>query len=252
MPESLDRILPAAPLSYEPEKWNGDAVVRKFNCYAYALDTQDHGWLPLNGRLSTTGPTLSWPRSADFNLRMPPSLKATLFLIRDGLKPIRKHEHSPTDTHIIAYDDYSEHFFRLDADGVWSHKGGKTPASNRDDRGDVITDLENAHFQFFKDLPRGSVSAHFSYYRMPVNGIPVLKESDRDILHKDWAQWPYEFRRLEEYGLMDKLQPAVDIALEKDWDKKTAERYLVACAREVILDHYDPLHFWRLIPHMKG
>lgn len=39
-------------------------------------------------------------------------------------------------------EDY--HFYRLDNDGTWSHKSGRTPARNVDDSGNIITDPRTA------------------------------------------------------------------------------------------------------------
>ena len=38
----------------------------------------------------------------------------------------------------VPHGDY--HWYRQDADGMWSHKMGQTPATNRDNSNNLITD----------------------------------------------------------------------------------------------------------------
>lgn len=246
-----ERIYPTIPLRYEPDPWNAPDVVETFNCEAYAFNTRRHGWLPLYGRLSATRPTLNWPKSAAFNLRMPPSLRASLGLIRDGLVPIRKHEFGPHEAHIIAYDSYADHYFRLDENGIWSQKPGKRPATNRDDRGAVITDPERGHFDFRKDLPRGAISAHFTYWRMPDAGIEVLTEEAQMAVAKEWPNLPYEVRKLMEYGFNPQI--LFDILDEKFphiTDQAQQAHIMRLISQKMIEGTYDPLHYNRLLPYM--
>jgi hypothetical protein len=44
------------------------------------------------------------------------------------------------------------HWYRLDADGTWSHKPGRTPARNTDDSGNIITDPRTANRGAYSDF----------------------------------------------------------------------------------------------------
>jgi hypothetical protein len=57
------------------------------------------------------------------------------------------------------YLDY--HFYRQDANGLWSHKNGSTVATNKDAKGRVIRDP--------KDADRGIYSIFCGYYMVPIN-----------------------------------------------------------------------------------
>lgn len=246
-----DRIYPTMPLQYEPERWNKSGLVQKFNCYAYALNTQKHGWLPLYGRLNAMRPNLAWPETQEFNLRMPPSLRASIELIRDGLVPIRKHEFGPNEAHIVAYDSYADHFFRLDKHGIWSHKPGKHSVTNRDDKGDIVTDPEHGWFGFRQDIPRGSISAHFSYYRLPEAGMRVFSEQKQCDVSQEWPNYPFQLRKLMEYGfdpqvLLDIMDQPHFACFSDVQRSKIAEQI----SENLLQRGYDPLHYWRLMPHM--
>lgn len=174
------RLFPAVPLIYQPERWNADSVVSKFNCYSYALNTQDFGWLPLFGFLGSNKQSIAFPLSEEFALRASPSLRAELWLPVDGLKQIRKHEHSPAEKHIIAYDSHAAHFYRLDGDGIWSHKLGRNLATNRDDMGNVMHDLENADFMGRAGDDYGGTSANIRYFILPEEGLKILHKDVRE------------------------------------------------------------------------
>lgn len=173
-------VYPRNPLTFRPERWNGPAAIDLYNCYAYALDTQEFGWLPLHGRLAQRRQIIKFPDGEDFKARAHPALIPSLWLQVDGLKRIRKHEYGPDEKHIIAYDGFSRHFYRLDSSGIWSHKNGGQAAVNTDDKGAAILDLEAA---FFRDRTRktyGSPSVQLSYYVVPDEGVKILTRQARD------------------------------------------------------------------------
>ena len=174
------RVYPAVPLSYQPERWNADSVVFKFNCYAYALDTQGFGWLPLWGYLAGQRQIVKFPLSDEFRFRASPSLRSDIWLGIDGLKQIRKHEYGPGEKHIIAYDSYAQHFYRLDEGNVWSHKLGMHPATNRDDAGRIIHDLEGAAFDVRDNPDYGGVGANMRYFILPDEGIRIMNAAARE------------------------------------------------------------------------
>ena len=71
--------------------------------------------------------------------------------MRDGLEPIPDYP-SPllnfkTGLALVVslyYDYYDYHGYRLDENGMWTHKPGGTNATNLDNSGNVITDPRTA------------------------------------------------------------------------------------------------------------
>lgn len=135
---------------YEPSLWNTNRLIRRWNnCYNYGNDRRTN--------------TFAQPGKAN-NYRIPtmdgPSVQLGAEL--DGLKPLA----APTsclpepDGNLVALvvwpgNDY--HFYRLDENGLFSHKPGRTEAKNLDNSGSLISDPRTADrgpytvFQCFMD-----------------------------------------------------------------------------------------------------
>lgn len=218
--ETTGKVLPTLPLVYEPDRWNDLSIVGNFNCYSYALNTQEYGWLSLGGFLGRSKQAIKFPRSEEAQVRVTESLRSELWLLVDGLKQIRPHEYGPHEKHIVAYDSFLQHFYRLDQDGVWSHKPGKSPVTNLDARGRTITDLENADFIFSANLARrqSATRANIRYYVLPEEGIKVLFEEHRGdrvridpmparldttrMTHAEYDQWRHQWHRRQEMQML--------------------------------------------------
>lgn len=68
--------------------------------------------------------------------------------ISDGLIPIKYNTECFQECHKVALTIWSEktfHWYRLDSNGLWSHKPGDGPPTNLDYDGNVITDPRNAN-----------------------------------------------------------------------------------------------------------
>ena len=132
--EDSNGILPLSgyELDYNPDYWNGEDV-KDYNCYAYALNTKNHGYMqPGQSTL------ISITRFEIININK------LLSKINSDSKnygfiftPINKYEICPIGTYKVAlvvdnenesesllYPDYDYHWYRQNSDGYWSHKPG--------------------------------------------------------------------------------------------------------------------------------
>lgn len=131
---------------YEPQRWNTDpAIYRSLNCYAYAANYLDpatiekcrrnnskdcRGFFPQPGARSGARNALNARER-----RNCPSVEA---LMRSDIPELTRssfHERCPQGSSKIALvshkgEDY--HFYRQDADGMWSHKDGSNKVKNFD------------------------------------------------------------------------------------------------------------------------
>ncbi|KAL4241121.1 hypothetical protein ACF0H5_001899 [Mactra antiquata] len=137
---------PAGPTKFEPQKWNTYFVEQHNNCYNYA-----------NDKITDT---FAQPGRAG-NCDMPTETLSHGYVIEklskcDGLKPVPalSTDHLPShDWNLVALvfwppkpgsDVYDFHWYRLDRDGKWSHKPGKTEATNLDSSSRLISDPRQA------------------------------------------------------------------------------------------------------------
>lgn len=136
----ISKILPPEPLvtqwprpEYDPDIWNKKGVVEKANCYAYALQSFDT-YFPQIGdrarlkRLIEKGANTLHRR---FN-------KA----VADGLIPAPFNNAPDVKGYyqVALVNGKGWHWYRKDANSLWSHKDGDKPCSDLDDMGNVITD----------------------------------------------------------------------------------------------------------------
>jgi hypothetical protein len=129
--ENLMATLAAAapPPPFNPGKWNNDPNVRaRNNCYNYANDKITNTFAQ-PGRGS--GQIYA---SIDCNGVGPASQ-------RDGQIAVPNPNVTPADGWVIAlviWPGRDFHWYRRDANNMWSHKPGQTPARNVDNSGRVI------------------------------------------------------------------------------------------------------------------
>ncbi|WIA11023.1 hypothetical protein OEZ85_011177 [Tetradesmus obliquus] len=156
------------------EKQPGDWS-RLSNCYCYALDTFKGGWCQPG---AASGVPLEQNSMTCAQLK-----KAVL---ADGAVEVTRQvalNSQPAAGHFIAMflrpqsscnfarcqPDF--HFLRKDANGLWSQKGGESPATNRDAQGQLIKDPQAAKLQ-------GQYTQMCGYFRvepakMKIGTIPV-------------------------------------------------------------------------------
>jgi hypothetical protein len=147
---------------YEPNKWNTKYIRKTHNCYSYALNIIDksRGEACKKYEKKTglsecyklhTHPGQYAGYIDEFTGEKLNKTKLLRRIMRDNPNIIKltKKQECPDNYYKIAVivskcgTDY--HFFRQDNNGLWSHKNGCDNATNKDDKGQLITDPEKAH-----------------------------------------------------------------------------------------------------------
>ena len=119
------------PPPYEPEVWNdGDWIECCNNCYNYACNIRTDTFAQPG--LASTG--IGGPYYGDCDDVTNAALNDGLQRCTDACHPC----HHKVALVTVPGGDY--HWYRQDADGMWSHKMGQTPATNRDNSNNLITD----------------------------------------------------------------------------------------------------------------
>ena len=118
---------------YDPTKWNdSDGIQYSNNCYNYACNKQ-------------TGTYAQPGRASGHIYASVDCAVVSNAAISDGLRSVAE-QSCGNCSHLVAmviwpdpvYPDF--HWYRRDADGMWSHKPGGTEASNVDNAGNPISD----------------------------------------------------------------------------------------------------------------
>lgn len=135
---------------YKPSYWNdGGTVQRSNNCYNYGNNKRTDTFAQ-PGRAS--GNNLSWPNDMNCNAVM----KAA---VADGLDPLPasglcpKGKYSKTcKVALVVAPQWDYHWYRLDRNGMWSHKPGSTRATNLDNSYMPISDPQAANRGAYTDF----------------------------------------------------------------------------------------------------
>ena len=136
-PTSPGPVTPCAcaPL-YEPLWWNDGATKQAFNnCYNYATNYRTD--------------TFAQPGLATGQMYSSPiaSVNMSAAAVRDALVQTNQST-CPKEGHLVALfiaPSVDFHWYRLGRDGLWTHKPGFTPATNRDNNGAFIADPRTAN-----------------------------------------------------------------------------------------------------------
>ena len=137
------------PPPYNPEKWNdGGSIQYNNNCYNFANDEitmtfaqpgRAHGCYP-------------YPLSACYDVHAAAQCDG-LVPISSGLDPCPDNMHR---VYLVVWPGRDYHWYRQDIpNGMWSHKPGSTPATDRDSSGQLIYNPEQAD--------TGSYTLHCGY-----------------------------------------------------------------------------------------
>jgi len=127
---------------YEPDKWNKEGVIDKNNCYAYATNVLGTS-IPRPGRAGGKEPPL--PGDDGYNCdNFIAAAQADGLVKADCDKACPKGSYKVALVLDLKNPDY--HWYRQDDNGNWSHKPGKTKATNVDNAkpGQPITDPRTA------------------------------------------------------------------------------------------------------------
>ena len=138
---------------FNPGKWNNDPNIRmRNNCYNYANDK-------ITNTFAQPG------RGSGKQFSVLTCKGVGIAAERDGQKPQSNPASTPSSGHFIAlvvWPQRDYHWYRLDSDGYWSHKPGKTVARNTDNSSQLIVDP--------KSCDRGPYTRWCNYYNcVPAN-----------------------------------------------------------------------------------
>jgi len=136
---------------YMPTLYNGAKKIRtNHNCFAYAFDIMDPPTDCKEGEecrkpFHQPGYSAGYPKFSDTGKKYCPDLLARLFgdmpwLRRTTFGKRCRPGHSKIALVIDPDNDY--HFYRQDSNGLWSHKPGGMPVTNRDASGKLIYNPE--------------------------------------------------------------------------------------------------------------
>jgi len=147
---------------YEPNRWNDKKELRQtHNCFAYAMNIHDPKQVEAckkdancNVPFHQPGSASGHPRFTNTAKKTCPNMIARLLGDNPSLKMTTFTDTCPPHTSKIALvvdpsEDY--HFYRQDSDGMWSHKPGGMPVTNKDASGRLIYDPELANRNYNGD-----------------------------------------------------------------------------------------------------
>lgn len=184
-------IKPKLSMQFEPDWWNHRDRITSSNCLAYALDEPSLGWPYLNFQSATNSEYNELRSIFMERSNIKSSLYHNILFYLAGFERIRSHQYDPHKKHIIAFSVSMGHYFRLDADKVWSHKPGMSEARNIDDSGNIIYNLENSYFfhqnidALKKDHALGFLGFRTEYFNRLSN---QQRESTTDQIEIDFLQ----------------------------------------------------------------
>jgi len=140
---------------WDPDTWNDRSRVRwQNNCYNYACDIRTDTYAQPGKGSGHLPPEFDVYREWGVWFYCPVVEAAA---VADGVKAIDPGGVCCHKIALVLADDWDfdpffndYHWYRLDANGLWSHKIGSLPATNRDNSGKLITDPRTADRGFYK------------------------------------------------------------------------------------------------------
>jgi hypothetical protein len=153
------RFLSGAEPVYNPEKYNQNPRVQEtHNCWSYSMDvidplqlTQcDHGAAEKHCNIMYHQPGGTKGLSKQLHTREGRSCSVVEDLVEADISGVRKSTIDETCPHgtskiaLVVHPGEDYHFYRQDADGLWSHKDGSNKVKRYDAEGNIITNPETA------------------------------------------------------------------------------------------------------------
>ena len=183
---------------YNPAKWNTNKnITKSHNCYSYALNLIYKKQTGLckkirNKTKKNNKCNLIFPQPGQYvgiiDESHPRSLTCEkvvnrMLLDNPNIKRVSKEQQLPPDYYRIAlysrHDASDYHYYRQDADGMWSHKNGYRKATNKDNKGRLIRDPETAD--------RGNYTNLCGFFMVPIS--EELKQmSNITVKYKGWKK----------------------------------------------------------------
>ncbi len=148
-PKARVQLITRSP-QFEPRQWNQPGVVLRNNCYNYGTNRMTHSYAqpgrycrrPIPGRVTRAKVIRAAKCDGLVPVRWNPR-RARGETIQEGksaqLEPKGRRIYGHVAMVCIS-PGHDYHWYRLDNTGRWSHKSGKSRATDRDGRGRLITD----------------------------------------------------------------------------------------------------------------
>ena len=144
--KNLNKNLSLSPMSgsepkYDEKKWNDIKIKSKHNCYAYATNQINTAFdkKPQPGYAARMGGVPNKEYSCMAFLKRLKKDLPSMYLV-DFNSPCMKGFHKSFMAIDTKIDDPDYHFWRMDDDGLWSHKPGAGEVSKVDASGKKIMD----------------------------------------------------------------------------------------------------------------
>lgn len=163
---------------YEPRRWNDKKEIREtHNCFAYAMNIHDPKQIRAcrenkycNVPFHQPGAVSGYPRFRETRKKTCPDMMARIFGDNPSIQPTTFTGQCPRYTSKIAIvvdadEDY--HFYRQDSNGMWSHKPGGMPVTNKDALGRPIYDPALASRDYRHDNSTLNYDQFCSYMCVP-------------------------------------------------------------------------------------
>jgi len=139
-------------LKYEEEKWNGEILVCNYtNCYAYAINVPKNpltdkifiNWSHIQpgnlGGINENYKCWNIEQNEEFVTKFINAVKEDLERISYQIIPSTFEEISNDGWKVaLCFNTWDYHWYRLNDDGTWSHKSGKSRVTKRDEDWNII------------------------------------------------------------------------------------------------------------------
>lgn len=182
--------LSGAEPKYEPELWNDNNDIQfSHNCYSYFLNdiNQDLKCLCKNSECKYIN-----PQPGHYTKDIKVNLKNTTCDVIENRLLEDNHDIHITDFDSVCdqnyykgaltiHPKYQYHFYRQDDKGLWSHKDGGQPVTNKDASGNLIYDPKKADKNYPDKKKPVNYSEFCNYYCVPSNQHMDTVFSRRDL-----------------------------------------------------------------------
>lgn len=172
--------------TFEPNRWNDAKELREtHNCFAYAMNVHDPKQVEAckkdvncNVPFHQPGSASGYPRFTNTAQKTCPNMIARLLGDNPSLRMTTFTDKCPPHTSKIALvvdpkEDY--HFYRQDSDGMWSHKPGGMPVTNKDASSRPIYDPELANRNYNTEGSRLNYTTSCGFLCVPRDRTLFLK-----------------------------------------------------------------------------
>lgn len=180
---------------YEPKRWNTNKnITKSHNCYSYALNLIYKKQFGLCKKIRNKSKKcrIITPQPGHYagiiDEKRPRYLPCNIVvgrMLKDNphIKPVGKFEKLPPNYYRMALysrDDATDyHYYRQDANGLWSHKNGWRKATNKDNKGRLIRDPDMSD--------RGRYINLCGYFMVPISK-KLKNMANITVKYKGWKK----------------------------------------------------------------